>query len=89
MEKLKLKTTVLVYKTFNGTTTIRFNSELINFEDENGEIYYFLSLLEDYKTEQEIKEQFLCKYVKSSEVDVGLYVETLKELNLIEKQFFL
>lgn len=88
MEKLKLKTTVLVYKPFNGTTTIRFNSELINFEDENGEIYYFLFLLGDYKTVLEIKEQFLCKYVKNSEVDVELYLETLKELNLIEKHFF-
>lgn len=88
MEKLKLKTTVLVYKPFNGTTTIRFNSELINFEDENGEIYYFLFLLGDYKTVLEIKEQFLCKYVKNSEIDVELYLETLKELNLIEKHFF-
>ena len=88
MEKLKLKTTVLVYKPFNKITTIRFNSELINFEDENGEIYYFLSLLGDYKTELKIKEQFLCKYSKKSENDVGLYFDTLKELNLIEKQFF-
>lgn len=88
MEKLKLKTTVLVYKPFNEATTIRFNSELINFEDKNGEVYYFLSLLGNYKTEVEIKEQFLRKYSKKSETDVDLYLETLKELNFIEKQVF-
>ncbi len=87
MEKLKLKTTVLVYKPFNKNTTVRFNSELISFEDNNGRIYSFLTLLNDYKTESEIKKQFVNKYDDIDESDIDEYLVTLRELNLIETQF--
>lgn len=78
--KLKLKDIVLKYN-LNSKIVLRFNSELFEIEDENGDVEFLFSLLNGEYNEYDIIHIFKDKY---PQVDILEYLETLKELRVIE-----
>ncbi|ELX6092062.1 ThiF family adenylyltransferase [Salmonella enterica] len=84
MDKIKLKSSVLFYEDLgqaDSIVTIRFNSELIKFEDPIGDIRCLLLLLFKGENEREIIKLFKSKYPAS---DINSYLDTLKYLGLVE-----
>lgn len=78
--KLKLKDIVLKYD-FKNTIVLRFNSELIEIDDEFGDIKFLFSLLDGSFNELEIIDIFEKKYQSNKAIE---YLTTLKELSIIE-----
>lgn len=81
--KIKLKNIVLVYK-LNNSISIRYNSEIINIMDEKGDISFLFSLLNGQYSELEIVNLFYKKYPDLSQDLIVDYLNTLKELNVVE-----
>lgn len=77
--KIKFKDIVLIYDDVDKII-LRFNSELIEI-GKTQESFYFFSLLNGQYNEKEIIK--ICKY-KYPNSDILDYMETLKELNVIE-----
>ncbi|MFP5977364.1 HesA/MoeB/ThiF family protein [Enterobacter mori] len=84
MKKIKLKSTVLIYSLNSKTITLRYCSELIHIEDESGDLTFFFSLLDGSHTAVDIKTAFTNKYSEEYSTIVYEYLETMKELKLIE-----
>ena len=84
MEKIKLKSTVLIYSLNSKTITLRYCSELIHIEDESGDLSFFFSLLDGSHTAEDIKSDFAKKYSEQHSSIVYDYLKTMKELKLIE-----
>jgi molybdopterin/thiamine biosynthesis adenylyltransferase len=84
MDKIKLKSTVLIYSLNSKSITLRYCSELIHIEDEFGDLTFFFSLLDGSYTAEEIEKAFSEKYSLEYSSVVYDYLETMKELKLIE-----
>lgn len=79
---IKLKDIVLKYE-FDDSIVLRFNSELINIEDNEGDIRYLFSLLDGSFNEKQILDKFIDKYPSKKEV-FSDYMNTLKDMAVIE-----
>lgn len=84
MEKINLKPTVLVYETINGHVVIRFNSELIDFDDVDGSVSFYISLLNGRMDEITIKKILLDTYPQKKDGDVDEFFSVFKDIGLIE-----
>lgn len=78
--KIKLKDIVLKYD-FLNKIILRFNSELIEIDDELGDVSFFFSLLDGSFDELEIIDIFYKKY---HNYQAREYLDTLKDLSVIE-----
>lgn len=85
MSVIKLKTTVLMYPStdeIRNKIILRYNSELIEFEDPVGDITYLFELLKLGCEVNEIQKDFLSLFPESPFND---YMETVDTLGLIEQ----
>lgn len=83
--KVCLKPTVLLYKNNPNKVVLRFCSEIIEFDDERGDIRFFFGLLCGAYTSKEILDEYAKKYPYDSG-RARDYLDTLNELKLIELQ---
>ncbi|CDG87532.1 HesA/MoeB/ThiF family protein [Xenorhabdus bovienii] len=84
MEKVKLKSTVLIYSINKKSVTLRYCSEIINIDDSLGDIAFFFGLLNGLYNESEIIEEFSKKYNSEYSQKAVEYLETVKDLGLVE-----
>lgn len=80
--KIKLKDIVLKYS-MDNKIILRYNSELIEIEDEEGDISYLFYLLNLVLDESEIISRYIDKYQNSGN-KIYEYLNTLKDLSVIE-----
>ena len=81
--KVRLKSTVLLYKNNPRKVVLRFCSEIIEFDDDYGDIRFFFGLLTGAFSCSEILHEFAKKYPDEPE-KVRDYLNTVNELKLIE-----
>jgi len=85
MPIIKLKTTVLIYPSSDETRNkiiLRYNSELIEFDDPVGDIACLYELLKHGCEYAEIQQAFLSSFPNSAFTD---YMETVDTLGLVEQ----
>lgn len=85
MSVIKLKTTVLMYPFSDETRNkiiLRYNSELIEFDDPDGDISYLFELLKSGRNYADIQQAFLSSFPHSPFTD---YMETVDSLGLVEQ----
>ncbi|MCQ9124709.1 HesA/MoeB/ThiF family protein [Rodentibacter caecimuris] len=80
--KIGLKDTVLKYD-LESHIVLRFNSELIEIEDEDGDIKFLFSLLDGRFDEDEVCREFLKVYPCSLD-KFNEYMKSLKEMSVID-----
>lgn len=80
--KIKLKDIVLKYD-FEHSIVLRFNSELINIEDKEGDIKFLFSLLNGKFDEKEVESAFFAKYPGKKSL-FKEYMDALKSMRVIE-----
>lgn len=81
--KIRLKSSVLVYHSIPHSVTLRFCSEIIKIDDENGDINYLFSLLCGNYTWRQLLDKFKEKYPDKAD-KAEEYLNTINELRLIE-----
>lgn len=85
MENLnvRLKPTVLIYQISNNAVVLRFCSEIINIDDEKGDVKFFFSLLDGRFTSEQILTIFSDRYPDSAG-SAYEYLKVVNELKIIE-----
>lgn len=80
---VRLKPTVLIYQISNTSVVLRFCSEIINIDDEKGDVKFFFSLLDGRFTSDQILTIFSERYPDSAGA-AHEYLNVVNELKLIE-----
>jgi len=81
--KVRLKSTVLLYKKNPKRLALRFCSEIIDFDDEIGDIRFFFDLLNGQHSVKQIIEAYSERYPHYPD-KAQTYLDTVNELKLIE-----